>query len=578
MRTDKDSVMDEVFFALCKSVDSAVSLGAWLRYKYSHTELASMDIDPRDYCSIAEFQRDYSVVCFLSKYKGLDTGLDLEKTALLKFTLSESQCKDTNERFRKLASVRNGHLHGVLHSAQRKIAKLLGPFSMFCVSEGYGWGPGATTDIPRRRAFVDTKMSEVPISVSRTALSSLRNEIEHDLHWSWLILGWQPEGPFCLLPSVFVLQDECRIDTVPKNAKTHRVIAVEPRGNSFLQKGYGAYFRQRLRSVGINLDDQTTNQDYARRAWSESLATLDLRAASDTVSKEVVYSLLPYDWAAALDAVRSRRASMPDGSSIVLEKFSSMGNGFTFELETLIFWAISSAVSEASLARKGVVAVYGDDIIVDASVATDVCLTLQFCGFEVNDQKSFLSGCFYESCGKHYFQGTDVTPAYQKEVLDSVESGIRCGNRLIRLAFRLGGRKFLDSRLRPAWSSIRRNFGMFHLAIPFSDSGDDGWSVPYSEFPWPRDLSWHRRDKEFNSGMGIRCKVLHVAQQEFPGNEPALLAWSLRSGSKAARPRSWKDELPDPYLGNVKFVPRLAKPRESHRRVIPAGVFSVIWQ
>lgn len=578
MQTDIHSVTGEVFFALCKSVDSAVSLGAWLRYKYSHPELASMEISPRDYCSPRDFQSDYAIVSFLSKSKELKTGIDLEEAALLKFTSSEAQCRETNQRFRKLETVRNGRLHGVLHSAQRKISKLLGPFSMFCVTENYGWGPGATTDIPRRRAFVDTKMSETPISVSRSALSMLSHEIGRDLHWSRLILGRDPEGPFSLHPSVFALTDECRIDTVPKNAKTHRVIAVEPRGNSFLQKGFGAYIRQRLRSVGINLDDQTTNQDYARRAYSESLATLDLKAASDTVSKEVVYSLLPYDWAAALDAVRSRRAVMPDKSTIVLEKFSSMGNGFTFELETLIFWALSSAVSEESLGRKGVVAVYGDDIIVDASIATELCLTLQFCGFSVNDQKSFIDGCFFESCGKHYFAGVDVTPAYQKEEVVSVESGIRLGNRLIRLAFRLGGRQFLDSRLRPAWSSVRRNIGMFHLAIPFSDQGDDGWAVPYSEFPFPPTKNRSLWDRDFRSGMGFYCNVLSMAQQEFPGNEPALLAWSLRSGDKGVNPRSWKDELPDPYMGNVKYVPRLAKPRASRRRVIPAGVFSVIWR
>jgi len=593
MHTDKRSDMGEVFFALCKTIDTPLSLGAWLRYEYSHAELAAMDIRPESYSCATSFALDYAVVSFLSKYKGLNTGIDLEDVALRKFTLAEDQCRETNRRFRNLASVRNGRLHGILHAAQRKIAKLLGPFSMFCVSESYGWGPGATIDLPRRRAYVDTKMCELPISVSRSARSMLRAEIESDLHWSEVILGVRPEGEFCLLDTVFVIKDECRVETVPKNAKTHRIIAVEPRGNSFLQKGFGAFIRDRLRSVGIDLSNQGVNQDLARRAFSEELATLDLRAASDTVSKEVVYSLLPYDWAASLDAVRSRRASMPDGSSVVLEKFSSMGNGFTFELETLIFWALCSAVSELNL-RWGTVAVYGDDIIVDRSIATEVCLVLQFCGFATNDDKSFFDGPFFESCGKHFFHGVDVTPAYQKEEIDSKISGIRLGNRLIRLSHRLGGGTHLCKAVKPSWDAIRRRIGALHLAIPFGREGDDAWVVPASEFPFsPWTFRERVKLKVFNSkferqpdlvtdmwdvGMGIRCRVLSERTFSSPAHEKALLAWSLRSGSKAERPRDAWNEAPLPYGGAVKLVPQVATLIEVSRRVIPDGQFGLAWR
>jgi len=42
------SSMREIYFSLCKSVDTPVSLGAWLRFKYSMYEsLARMDINPR---------------------------------------------------------------------------------------------------------------------------------------------------------------------------------------------------------------------------------------------------------------------------------------------------------------------------------------------------------------------------------------------------------------------------------------------------------------------------------------------------------------------------------------------------
>lgn len=575
MQFGKCPNIGEVFFALCKSIDTPVSLSAWLRYKYSHSELASMAIRPRDYTNRDEFFVDYICTKFLAKSVELNTGIDLETVALQKFIAAEARCKETNSLFRRLATVRNERLHRYLHTAQRKIAKLLGPFSMFTITEGYGWGPGATYEIPRSRAHVDTKLCELPITVSRTARSMLRAEIETDLHWSAAILGHYPSGSFSLLDNVFALQDECRIAMVPKDAKTHRIIAVEPRGNAFLQKGFGSYFRKRLRSVGIDLDDQGVNQNYARRAYDEGLATLDLKAASDTVSKELVWALLPYDWAASLDAVRSRRAEMPDKSIVVLEKFSSMGNGFTFELESLIFWALCSAVRD-DLDRNGVVAVYGDDLIVHSSIASDVCLLLQFCGFDVNDEKSFTDGPFYESCGKHYFQGVEVTPAYQKEKVSTPLGSIRLGNRLIRLSARLGCDRFLDKRLYASWSKVRRDALLLKNTIPFGSQGDDAWVVPYNDFPFTA----FNLDRLTKAGMGIRCRVLSEQTVSFPANDIALLAWSLRRNDRRHSVHSkvpW-DEPPLPYGGAIEIIPKLAKLRETSRRVIPCGQFSLLWQ
>ena len=570
--------MGEIFFALCKTVDSPTSLGAWLRYKYSHSELASMDVNPRSYTCATAFHLDYSVVSLLSKYKGLKTGIDVTAVALQKFKSSEEVCRETNLRFKNLASVRNGRLHSVLHAAQRKIARLLGPFSLFALDRRYGWGPGATVEIPRRRASVDTKICELPITVTRSARSMLHAEMVRDLHWSASILGTIPEGDFCYLPSTFLLTEESRIETVPKNAKTERVIAVEPRGNSFLQKGFGDYFRTKLRSVGVDLDDQGRNQELARRAYSEGFATLDLRAASDTVSKEVVYNLLPYDWAASMDAVRTRRAVMPDGSKVVLEKFSSMGNGFTFELESLIFWALCSAVNDLN-GGWGEVAVYGDDIIVQREIATEVCLTLQFCGFSINDDKSFLDGPFYESCGEHYFQGFEVTPAYQKEPLSSLSEVMRCANRLMRLAFRIGRGQHLDKRVLPAWQAARRFGGAAQqCAIPFGTEGDDGFLVLSSEtvhIPPPR--KWEHDLRRPWGEDGLRCRVLREPTRRFPGIDRALLAWTLRDRHKSERILTLWDDPPVPYLGIVEFAPRVAKPSVAYRWVIPSVEFSLDW-
>lgn len=69
--------MRRVFFALCKAIDSPISLGAWLRFEHNQLALAEMSINPLDYNDPSLFEADYLVVNYLSKWKGLNTGLDL---------------------------------------------------------------------------------------------------------------------------------------------------------------------------------------------------------------------------------------------------------------------------------------------------------------------------------------------------------------------------------------------------------------------------------------------------------------------------------------------------------------------
>lgn len=570
--------MGEVYFALCKSIDTPVSLGAWLRFKYSHLELANMQIVPSSYMSAESFASDYAVVSFLSKWKGLDTGLDLKAEAVRKFTQSEEVCAETNRRIKTfLTGAYDPWLHQVHHEMQRKISRLLGPFSTFCIDHAYGWGPGATLELPRRRAFVDTKMCETPITVSATALPLLGEAMRSDHHWLEVLR--HATGP------LFEVTDCCRIDTVPKNAKTDRVIAVEPRGNGFLQKGIGRYFRDQLRTVGVDLDNQGRNQYLASQAEVLNLSTLDLKAASDSVSKELVWALFPYDWACAMDDTRSKRAVMPDKTTVkTLEKFSSMGNGFTFELETLIFWSLCQVIKELNGSR-GEVSVYGDDLIVPRSIASQVCIALQFFGFSVNDDKSFFDGPFFESCGKHYFHGIDVTPAYQKEVVGSPIGAIRLGNRLIRLAFRLKRQLALDMRLHAPWSAARRLFpASVGYRLPFGAEGDDGWLLPYTSWPWPSE--WTSKSVSDMLNHGLRCPVLKPKAEKFPANDSALLAWTLRRDARFTDPQDPEYQcvsverghnLPQPYLGEVSRDKKEAQLLSSSRRVIPDGRFSAIW-
>lgn len=207
--------------------------------------------------------------------------------------------------------------------------------------------------------------------------------------------------------------------TVPKSTEIDRCAAKEPDLNMFMQKGLGDYIRKGLRRQGIDLNDQTRNQELARLGSIDGqLMTVDLSSASDSISRELVFQLLPVCWFTVLDQLRSP-VTVIDNEVHVNEMFSSMGNGFTFELESLLFYAITRAVAYFR-GVSGTVSVYGDDIIAPAELFHDLTFVLNYLGFEVNPSKSFADGPFRESCGKHWHAGADVTPFYIRRPISTL--------------------------------------------------------------------------------------------------------------------------------------------------------------
>lgn len=217
--------------------------------------------------------------------------------------------------------------------------------------------------------------------------------------------------------------------TVPKKTDIDRVACKEPDLNMFVQKGIGSYFRSCLRTHRINLNDQSRNRSLAREgSITGKLATLDLSSASDSVSTGLVTLLLPEIWCTIMDSVRSP-ITVIDGDEHRNHMYSSMGNGFTFELESLLFFAITRAVCHFRRSR-GIVSVYGDDIICPTDVVSELTYALSFFGFSVNLEKSFDSGSFRESCGGHYYDGFDITPFYIRRPILTVDDLIDVANKL----------------------------------------------------------------------------------------------------------------------------------------------------
>jgi len=214
-----------------------------------------------------------------------------------------------------------------------------------------------------------------------------------------------------------------KVSFVPKTAKTFRAIAVEPTLNSFVQKGIDQVLRHMLRRAGLDLSDQSENQRMARYGSiddsEEGFCTIDLSSASDSMSISLVRYLLPRDWFNLLN--RSRSPSYIDGGEEVrYHKFCSMGNGFCFPLQTLIFASIAHAVGSGKCGRD--FRVYGDDIVVRKKHFEEVVSALKICGFTPNLKKTFSEGAFRESCGADWYAGEDVRPYTLDHKLDSLQN------------------------------------------------------------------------------------------------------------------------------------------------------------
>lgn len=241
--------------------------------------------------------------------------------------------------------------------------------------------------------------------------------------------------------------------TVPKKTDIDRCACKEPDFNMFLQKGVGRHIRQRLRRFGINLNDQSVNRDLARvGACQGNLATLDLSSASDTITIEAVRSILPEEWFLYLNDIRSHTVRV-DEESYRTEMFSSMGNGFTFELESLLFYVLTRATLYFE-GIPGVVSVYGDDIIIPTDGFDSVTWVLSRFGFSVNPEKSFHEGPFRESCGGHYHAHEDVTPFYLKRKATHLTDVIRVANQLRRWAMADPIRQYMLPSTYVVWSKL----------------------------------------------------------------------------------------------------------------------------
>lgn len=431
-----DQHLTKVVVALCdgletpksKLVKAAILSGRWI-------DLVNLSVSPEDYQTADAYFKDAIAVEFLRKLDGLPTGIDLHAAAVSSFYGCEAECLKTNTRLaRYLGWFTDGfvgdstdlRLYDFINKVRARLQYLLGPVP---ADLSIKLGKGATFYDRGEFVTIPHKFSSRP---ARTSHAWWTDFSVYKTAWGRSVLSESTcdSGPLIVKGN--------RFTSVPKDSKKNRGICIEPSANLAAQLSIGGYLKRQLKRSGIDLfTAQQRHRDLAQRASIDGRhATIDLSNASDTVSTNLVKLLLPRMWFDLLNDLRSPFTEI-DGRWVKLEKFSSMGNGFTFELETLLFSAIAASCCPNDTGHKlvieGDVLTYGDDIIVPTEVADDVVAALRLFGFTPNAKKTFLTGRFRESCGGDFFDGQPVRPFYLKEIPDAPHKWISLVNGLRRM-------------------------------------------------------------------------------------------------------------------------------------------------
>jgi len=490
-----NGLLDAYILEYYEALDCSRALACFLLYKYGeHKVLSELQFDPLEYNDLMTARDSLAATKFLSKATFLKTGNDLKEIAIGKFLEAEKVCKVTNERIRSGKFLNKNLSESILLGMTFKIDQMLSDFTPDEFVDSCNWGPGATTLIKRRDATAPNKFgTECRITPEA-----------YDFVKPWF------KAAYPSWDMMFEINGESKVVTVPKDAKSDRTIAIEPGINLWFQKGIGSMLKRRLFRAGIDLKHQNHNQEKSRIASKFSdFATVDFSSASDTISSELVNQVLPRRWLALMSAFRSKSGNL-DGKTILLEKYSSMGNGFTFELESMLFYTMAVACCDYLGISSAGCSVYGDDVILPTAALETYIAASGDLGFTVNKSKSFGSSYYRESCGAHYWNGVSIKPIFQKEPFDGKTQVLKAANSIRRSAHSRSNYG-CDSRLRRAWQLLSDSLGTKTPRV--SDGYGDIGLVENIDCPFVVAV----RATNGIEGYFVRCWVFLAIKREFNG-------------------------------------------------------------
>lgn len=316
----------------------------------------------------------------------------------------------TNAKFIKLQEdlasnygrKRSMRLHKVLCRARSICTRILSGFQPEGSSPKGRFGSKATVGCPASHAYLDEKLRNRPITGSLQQVEWAKNTL----------FECDPLLKTCLGENQFNYQVCSALPqvNVPKKNDIDRGINPNTLLGSFYSAALGAIVEEALRAEGLDIRRlQERHKIYARRASTTGkLVTADLSDASHGFLSHIINALMPRKWFRALMYGVIRQVEV-DGRVYRLESIMTMGIGFTFPVQTLLFYCLLKALSELTNI-SGLISVYGDDLIYPRKLHPFVVSIFKELGFKLNLDKTFVESRFRESCGGDYFKGVDVRP------------------------------------------------------------------------------------------------------------------------------------------------------------------------
>lgn len=386
-----------------------------------------------DTTHISELRAKYQLSALLKKFQFDTDKSERIANAKEKFFLAEAACYEYNHSgYKLLCQTGTNKDIAIFTDAKSFLRKVLGEAPVRDSVLKYArHGPGSNLDTCNGQSNIYDKYSNWPYSCTQSAISYAKFFIASDKRWlgalensyrsRFGIKKHEILNRKVFWENVLKVVVGNKITFVPKDARTERSIAIEPTMNLMLQLGVDGFIRKRLKRWDIDLDSQEKNQVLAFRGSIDpslhGYATLDLSMASDTLSLKLCEMLLPAEWYSYLCKIRSANGCLGD-DLLSYEKISSMGNGFTFALESavfasLVYGAINTAQGFCDF--KTEMSIFGDDIIIKRHNVDVVVRALSNAGFKLNMDKSFTSGLVTESCGTDWIQGKPVRPVFFKK-------------------------------------------------------------------------------------------------------------------------------------------------------------------
>lgn len=307
-------------------------------------------------------------------------------------------------------------VHSVLQRARKIARKVLGKYEESEMLTYCRFGTNSSIGCPLASAHIDIKLTDVEAFTGSSCIAKWfkKNVYDTDILFRSMFDRFTKKYKNFFDDNPYLRTESLRLQTVPKTWKIYRVITPLALLDLYYSNGYGGYVTKKLTRIGLDISrlQQRHKRLVEKFSVTRTHVTADLTRASDCITSWLLNSVLPRDWFVALKPVLKNQLDYGD-DRFYTSSVLPMGNGATFPVETLVFYCVLKAIQELGNVR-GLVSVYGDDVIYPSQMHKYVNAVFPMLGFKLNLEKTFNRAYFRESCGSDYYRGCDVRPYYFK--------------------------------------------------------------------------------------------------------------------------------------------------------------------